>query len=76
MKEFFERIEAKLQAWNILFPRWSGFANRMYSYCSGIKNSNIPWYGKGLKVVCDAFDLVVYNAYAFMGMLLCACLLF
>lgn len=76
MLNFLNSFENNRASWDINFPNWSKFGDRVYQYCSGIKKSQAPWYGKVLKVVCDIFDMVTYNAYAFMGMLLCACLLF
>lgn len=76
MFNFLKSVDSNLASWNINFPNWSKFGERVYKYCTGLGNSQAPWYGKVLKVVCDIFDTVTYNAYAFMCMLLCACLLF
>ena len=76
MIAFLLRIESKLQEWNVDNYRWQGFITRTTKYWSGLYNQSTPWYGKVVKVVLDGWDLVSYNACAFMGMLLCALVLF
>ena len=76
MKNFLESASETLASWNIHFPNWSGWLEGVVGYFTDLKGHKSPWYVKMLKVTSDTFDMVTYNAYAFMGMLLCALFLF
>lgn len=76
MYEFLVRLEAKLNSWNITSSKWSNWNERVYSYWTDWYNHSSPWYGKAVKLIHDTWDYVSYNACAFMGMLLCALVLF
>lgn len=76
MNSFLMSVENTLQKWNITAPKWRNFNERVYAYWTDWYQHNSPWYAKGIKLVLDAWDYVSYNACAFMGMLVCALILF
>lgn len=76
MLNFLQNIETTLKKWNITSSKWSDFNVRVVEYWTDWYNHNSPWYGKAVKLLFDTWDYVSYNACAFMGMLLCALILF
>ena len=76
MLNFLNKIETTMNKWNITTSRWSGFNQRVAEYWVDWYQHSSPWYAKAVKLIHDAWDYVSYNACAFMGMLLCALILF
>ena len=76
MFNFLYAIEDKLQEWKVDNYRWQGFITRTRSYWSGLYHQDTPWYGKVVKLAFDGWDMISYNACAFMCMLMCALILF
>lgn len=74
LKTLNTKVNEFLLSCGVETSRWAVWTDNMVSYVQSYKE--VPHWKKPIKLAFDLFDMVTYNGCAFLGMLICACLVF